>query len=368
MLRELTDSHVLDALIVTPRLTRAELAERTGISKPTIGESVRRLVAGGLLVDTGARTTGRGAVGSYFALADDIGVALAISIAPDGIVSELVDVHGDVITRANAAVRRPARPGPIAISLTRLANRLQASAPAPIRLAAVSAADPVDRDTSRLVELPYAPFLLGEFAPADSLTGVVTGPVVVDNDVNWAARAERHHAAGLRGDALDDFVYLYLGEGLGCAVVTDGEVRRGHHGFAGEIGHLLTTGIDGRACALIDVFAALGLNQPNSTAIDVNALIAAIDSPRQRATQVIAAAIGGVLCAAIAMADPEVVVLGGPWGTHPVVLRSVREHAAALPRSVAVRPAFVAEAAPLAGARQHAIESLRAAVRQRRAR
>jgi DNA-binding MarR family transcriptional regulator len=44
LLRELSDEHVLRALIARDRMTRAELAAYTGISKPTVGESVRRLV------------------------------------------------------------------------------------------------------------------------------------------------------------------------------------------------------------------------------------------------------------------------------------------------------------------------------------
>ena len=64
LLRELSDEHVLRALMDETRLTRAELATRTGISKPTVGESVRRLEAAGVVVDTGARTTGRGRAGS----------------------------------------------------------------------------------------------------------------------------------------------------------------------------------------------------------------------------------------------------------------------------------------------------------------
>jgi hypothetical protein len=44
---------------------------------------VRRLTERGLVVDTGERTSGgRGRVGSYFALALDVGTALAISVAP----------------------------------------------------------------------------------------------------------------------------------------------------------------------------------------------------------------------------------------------------------------------------------------------
>src|ERR1700727_1043675 len=99
------------------RLTRSELAALTGISKPTVGESVRRLAAAGVVVDTGARTTGRGRAGSYYALADDAGCALAMSIAPEGITAEVVDAHGGVLARTWEHVSRPARPGRVTASV-----------------------------------------------------------------------------------------------------------------------------------------------------------------------------------------------------------------------------------------------------------
>ena len=43
LLRSLTDEHVLRAFLAHGRLTRTEIAGLTGISKPTISESVRRL-------------------------------------------------------------------------------------------------------------------------------------------------------------------------------------------------------------------------------------------------------------------------------------------------------------------------------------
>ncbi|WP_169063824.1 ROK family protein [Geodermatophilus dictyosporus] len=70
-----------------------------------------------------------------------------------------------------------------------------------------------------MVHLPGAPFLVGELSPVEVLAPLVTGPVTVDDDVDWAARPERA-AAGPEG--LDDFVYPYLGEGLGGAVVVCG--------------------------------------------------------------------------------------------------------------------------------------------------
>src|SRR3954470_12069357 len=108
---ELTDELVLRALMRHPRLTRAELATTVDISKPTAGESVRRLTDRGLVVDTGERTLGgrgRGRVGSYYALAPDVGTALAIDIAAEGVVAECVNAYGDTVSRAQEKVSRPA--------------------------------------------------------------------------------------------------------------------------------------------------------------------------------------------------------------------------------------------------------------------
>ena len=187
-------------------------------------------------------------------------------------------------------------------------------------------------------------------------------PVLVDNDVNWAARAERA-AAG--AGPMDDFTYLYLGEGLGCAVVSDGEVRRGHGGLAGEIAHVVTTGPGGRAMAFIDVFADLGVRHPGSTAIDVAALTAAVTGSgraERAARDVLGAAVSGVVSAAVALTDPQVVVIGGTWGTHPAVREAVQAACERLARPVALRPALVTEDAPLAGARARAVRDLRSAI------
>ncbi|MFC5004320.1 ROK family transcriptional regulator [Dactylosporangium cerinum] len=350
LLRSLSDEHVLRALMRSGRLTRAELAVQAGISKPTVSESMRRLTEAGLVVDTGDRTTGRGRIGTYYGLAPSAGTALAISIASAGVVAERLDAHGTVLTRTTRPLTRPARPELVAAALTAAVEAVR-SAVGPARVATVSAADPVDRVTGRLVHLPDAPFLVGELDPVDLLAAYVTGPVTVDNDVNWAARAERD-----QGAAGDDFAYVYLGEGLGCAVVSAGEVLRGHAGLAGEIAHLITTGPGGRAMPFTEVFAALHLRQPSSTAIDVPALRAA----GADVLAVIGTAVAGVLAATVALADPAHIVLGGPWGSE--VTGAVGAAFAHLPRHVPVRPAAVADEASLAGVRAHALRSLRDAI------
>jgi len=364
LLRSLTDEHVLRTLMRRRRLTRAELAAETGISKPTVGESVRRLTEAGLLADTGERTLGgrgRGRVGSYYALAD-VGVALALSIAPDGIVAECLDAHGDTVSRAEQGIGRPARPDQVTAALYAAVTAASKESGVLPRLAVVSAADPVDRNSGRLVHLPDAPFLLGELDPVGVLAPYVAGPVTVDNDVNWAARAEWD---GAPPDALRDFAYLYLDDGMGCAIVSDAEVRRGASGLAGEVAHLITIGPQGQATRLIDVFGELGLRRAGSTAIDVDRLLAAVsgDQPSAAAIrQTLGQAISGVLAAVVALSDPEVIVIGGSWGVHPLVLDAITAVFTRMPRHVAVRAATLRTQPSLAGARADALNRLRSAI------
>jgi predicted NBD/HSP70 family sugar kinase len=359
LLREMSDEAVLRALMGGPRLTRAELAVLTGLSKPTVGEAVRRLEAAGLVRDTGERTTGRGGVGTYYALAADAGLALAVSIAPQGVAVEVLNAAGGVTGRLVEPVRRPARPEAVTAVLARAAREALGGRRA--RVAAVSAADPVDKATGELVHLPDAPFLLGAMSPAATLAPLVDGPVVVDNDVNWAARAEQAARAGAgQANAADDFVYLYLGEGVGCAVVTDGQVRRGHRGLAGEIAHVPVPGPDGQAVALIEVFGRLGLRHAGSTAIDVGRLLSALGASEGAVlARALAEAVGGVLDAAVAFADPAFAVIGGPWGSAAPFAAQLAAALPARPRGIRVAPPRVKDDPSLAGARAAAVRGLR---------
>jgi predicted NBD/HSP70 family sugar kinase len=269
-----------------------------------------------------------------------------------------IDAHGDTVARARQTISRPTRPAQVA-ALRTAARRARHDAGLAPRLAVVSAADPVDRTTGRLVHLPEAPFLLGELDPAQILAPQIDGPVTVDNDVNWAARAERDHA---RAAPLDDFGYLFLGEGLGCAIITDGRVQRGHAGLAGEIAHLITAGPQGQAQRFIEVFSELGLRRTGSTAIDVERLLTAATGPEPRAAatrHALGQAVSGVLAAVVALTDPELIIIGGAWGNCPVILEAIAACTAHLPRTVPVRGAELTDNPSLDGARIDALSRLR---------
>ncbi|GLY18781.1 NagC family transcriptional regulator [Kineosporia sp. NBRC 101677] len=74
----------------------------------------------------------------------------------------------------------------------------------------------------------------GGLALAELLGRRLDLPVVVENDVNAAALGAASH---LRLGRVD-MAYLSIGTGIAAGIVLDGELRRGPHNAAGEIGHI----------------------------------------------------------------------------------------------------------------------------------
>jgi glucokinase len=100
------------------------------------------------------------------------------------------------------------------------------------RAVGVGAAGLVDRDGT----VHYAPNLpmLIEVELGRLLGERLSVPVVVDNDANVAGWGELAHGAAV---GARDALVVTLGTGVGGAIVLDGRVYRGSHGYAAEIGH-----------------------------------------------------------------------------------------------------------------------------------
>jgi glucokinase len=92
----------------------------------------------------------------------------------------------------------------------------------------------------------YAPNLAWRHEPLQAeIARQVPMPVVVDNDANAAAWAEfKFGAAAQAGDSM---ALIALGTGIGGGLVLGGQLVRGAHGIAGELGHVIAVP-DGHPC------------------------------------------------------------------------------------------------------------------------
>lgn len=344
LLRHLSDRTVLDALLADGRLTRAEIAARTSLSKPTVSESMRRLAAAGLAEETGERSSGRGRSGAYFAVPATAGAVLAIDAKAGGVGTQMFDLGGRLVHEERTDVGAPVRAATLAAAMRAAVETALTVAPGPVLTTTVSVGDPVDRVRGRAVQLPDVPFLVGDLAPGDALAGLAVGELGIDNDVNWAAVAE--HREGIVVE-VDDLVYGYLGDGVGAAVILDGRVRRGHRGLAGEIMHVAAPGPDGRIDSLVRCLVAYGITRPDSTAVDTEAVVALFaDRTRagqQRADRLVST-LSSVFEAVSALVNPEVIVLGGTWHQAGGLSERLAGRLAEAPVPCEVRVARVAEA------------------------
>ena len=84
----------------------------------------------------------------------------------------------------------------------------------------------------------FAPNLAWRDEPLRDYVSTAAGlPVVVENDGNVAAWAEFRYGAAR--DADDSMVMFTVGTGIGGGIVLGGELVRGAHGIAAELGHML---------------------------------------------------------------------------------------------------------------------------------
>jgi predicted NBD/HSP70 family sugar kinase len=354
VLREATDRRLLDETIRRGRTTRVELADATGYSRPTVSEAVRRLVAAGLLDATGLKETGRrGRVGTFYELGSRAGWVLALAIDQSGVQARTADLAGRVLHESH---RPPTAAGDVEglVTSVRAAVRHAAGGGGPLRAIGVSIANPVDPGSHQIVPLAGTPFPEGLLSPAEMIGDATSAPVLVDNDVNLAALAE--HRAG-RAVGATSFAYVYVGAGLGVGLYIGDQLIRGAHGLAGEIGYL--PGV--ASGTLAGDLAAGGLGRSDAPSTDVAAVLKLLDHADDDALGVLAEGVGRAIISVVAVVDPELVLLGGPVGTHPALLPRVRDMiTAAFPGPTRLDHGLLGTDAPLHGALHLAIEHARA--------
>ncbi|GIH07086.1 hypothetical protein Rhe02_51530 [Rhizocola hellebori] len=238
LLRAMNESATLALLLERGTLTRAELRELTGLSKPTTSDVLRTLTGVGFATVIGHTSGGPGPNAEIYAINPSAAHVAALSIrdvtetAHPAVGAALGDLTGNVLARAEYDLE-PSDPITTVVStvedLCRRAG-LDRGAVTHVQLAVPGSYDPAG-DTIRHIDVAgwNRPGLVSDLA------GRLDTTVGAENDVNLAAIAERHRgvATGTEGFAL-----LWFGAGLGCAIDLGDTLLRGVSGGAGELGYV----------------------------------------------------------------------------------------------------------------------------------
>ncbi len=239
LLRQINSAHVVAALRGAGPLSLSDLATRTGLSRPTVGQVVEQLHAGGLLAwvepgQDGLPRSGRPA--RLVRFRTEAAYVVGIDIGRHKALVTVADLAGTVVAEHREDASGASSSADL-LAVLRTAAR-GALAGAGIRRTDVAS---VAAGTPGLVDWPRGTVMLAPGLPgwkielARELRRSFRCPVQVENDANLAALAERRHGLARQAHTL---VFVYWGERVGAGVLIGDQLHRGAANAAGEIGFL----------------------------------------------------------------------------------------------------------------------------------
>ena len=336
LLRAINTRALLEALRRAGPSSRPQLARIAGLSKPTVSQALGDLERAGLVRLAGPASPSVGRTAMLYEADPTAGYVVGIDIGRAWIRIAAADLSGEIVARRDERNRERS-----ATALVRTVSAVAHDVVAAAGLTWDQVAHTVvggpgvfDPDSDRLL---HAPNLPGWSRPGlmTSLREALPPSVALDNDANLAAVGERSYGSGRDAGT---FVYVSVGTGIGMGIIIDGNLYRGAHGAAGEVGYLPLAGEDGdaradrdarlrgileaatSADAVVRTAKRLGMAGASSAkrvfaaarAGDKLAL-AAVESEAERLALVV-----GTIAAIL---DPEFVLLGGGVGSNIDLLR-----------------------------------------------
>ena len=305
----------------SPR-TRSELATLTGLGRSTIATRVDALLASRLVGAAGEATSTGGRPPARFAfnpaarlvVAADVGathVRLAVTdLAATVLATELTDL--DVALGPEKVLRWVVDHG-------RRLVRTAGGRLADVAGVGIGLPGPVEHATGRPTNPPIMPGWDGFDVPG-FVRPALGAVVVVDNDVNIMALGEQR----LRYPGVDHLLFVKVATGIGSGIISDGALRRGAQGAAGDLGHIQVPHDITAVCrcgnvgcleavasgsAIAGRLRAEGIDAASSQ--DVVTLARGGSVRANALLRDAGRTIGEVLASAVSLLNPSVIVIGG---------------------------------------------------------
>src|SRR5215470_13862017 len=310
--------------------SRADLARLSGLSKPTVSLALATVEQAGLIRGAGQRIGRPGRSALLYEIRPEAGFVLGLDVGAQYVRGALTDLAGEVRVRSSA--RSHASGGRSRVEeLVSLAGELCAKAGLALSDVTQTVIGSPGIYDARRNAMALTGGLPGWDRPIvlARLREVFGQALVVENDVDAAALAERAHG---HGREVNSFAFVSVGTGIGMGLVLGGQLFRGAHGVAGEIAYMPMTGghgtdpadarkrgaLEASASAPAVVRAARRAGMRGQ--VSARRVFTAAAHGDERAASVVAeeaVLVARVLCAVVTVVDPELIVLGGGVGQAP---------------------------------------------------
>ena len=330
LLRAMNEESLVNALRRWGPLLRADLCRVCGLSKPTVGLGLANLERDGLVRVAGRRTGGRGPTASLYEVNPTAGFVLAVDVGREFVRGAVADLAGTVRARGNRSVHATRSQGRVSELIGLAAELADKSGVAQELITDVVVGSPGVYDPRRDVLLQVGGLPgWGHGSVVAELRRAFGPNMVLENDVNLATLADRDHGHGRQ---VENFAFVSVGTGIGMGLVLSGQLHKGAHHAAGEIGFLPMGGegpvdvSDARRRGSLEAAAsAAGIvraaqRQGMGSRVSARQVFEAATAGDKAAAAVVAETVALVARAVAAVSlvvDPDLVVLGGGIGSAP---------------------------------------------------
>jgi predicted NBD/HSP70 family sugar kinase len=237
-------------------ITRAEIADLTGLTAPAIANITKRLLNDGMILKAGRQLGGRGQPATKLVVNPDGAFSIGLNIDRDHIAIVALDFVGNVRFRVCREVHF-AMPQDVMAFFREQVGRLIAEKAIDIeRLIGIGIGIPDDLGRIPVSNRPDAYRIWSEIDVAELFAEILPVPVIVENDAAAASIGEMQFGHGLQHRS---FTYTIISAGLGGGLVIDGHYYRGANGRSGEIGFLPVLDEDGQPHILEDLVSLFSL-------------------------------------------------------------------------------------------------------------
>ena len=237
-------------------ITRAEIADLTGLTAPAIANITKRLLNDGLILKAGRQLGGRGQPATKLVVNPDGAFSIGLNIDRDHIAIVALDFVGNVRARVCREIHFAMPDEVIAFFNTEVEKIIASKAIDMDRLIGIGIGIPDDLGRVPVANRPDAYQVWSEIDVKSLFSELLAVPVIVENDAAAAAIGEMQFGHGLQHRS---FIYTIISAGLGGGLVFDGHYYRGSDGRSGEIGFLPVRDEDGQRRTLEDMVSLYSL-------------------------------------------------------------------------------------------------------------
>ncbi|WP_170843948.1 ROK family transcriptional regulator [Mesobacillus persicus] len=234
---------VLQLVMEKGSLSRADIAQVSGLNKTTVSSLVNELLAEELIYESGPGESSGGRRPVILHFNKNAGYAIGIDIGVNYVLCVLTDLKGNIVVEKNQAVNRTPYSTIMSIVQTMIQSLMEEMPHSRYGIIGIGIGVPgiVNKEGSILLapNLGWTNIQLKE-----DLARLFKVPVIIENEANAGAVGEQQFGAG---QDYQNIIYISAGIGIGVGIILNQELYQGKNGFSGEMGHMVID-MNGKRC------------------------------------------------------------------------------------------------------------------------